>query len=633
MKTVKKQGLTAQEQKYLRIRVMQYYCYVASIKRAPKQRLSYESRRKMIAKKQLPPSNTPESEKKPAKPIHHPSFLRVFRYKPVKLVAVVMGMLVMVVIAQILYPSSRSLPLSRLESAGYLGFADKDTILKNFEDFDSRVVTVHTHTKSITTSYKDLGITIKPSETVENMTSYSLRERLVPFSILVKGNKDYAISRDLNEAQLELFVQNVIAQSAKQPIDAEIKLQGTQLLVSESEEGYEYQTSALRSRVLRATLADRSQIVFTPTILEPAIKTDDAKIVATRMQQRIDNPLLINAENKSRTIEPATMASWIDIIHKPKENTIDVVFNKKRVDQSLSSFMNEVNIDPVPTIVTYLNGLQAGRVQGKIGKTLQYQNLLERVVENTSPLTSTLEASVVTVPAPEIIDRKYTKDSEGLQMLLTYWTSVNPGEYSIDFKTVNEKITANISPHRLMPSVGIYRSYIATLIYGRLAAGSISPTTMTQAGQTVEVCLDIMMRDSDESCTNALGSIVGWGASDTLLRAQGFDNTTLTQGAGLTTANDMSDWMLKLLSGNITTTYQADELVQIMSRSSYRSGIPAGSAGMTVANKFGSYGRITHDIGIVYHPNGAYVLSVLSEGSDATRIADLANEINKIMNQ
>jgi beta-lactamase class A len=351
------------------------------------------------------------------------------------------------------------------------------------------------------------------------------------------------------------------------------------------------------------------------------------------MQQRIDNPLLINAENKSRRIEPATMASWIDIVSKPSEKSIDVVFNKKRVDESLRSFSNEVDYAPVPTVITYLNGLQAGRVDGSVGKTLQYDDLLKRVIENTSPLTSTLEASVVTVPPPQVIDRKYTKDSEGMQTLLSYWTSVHSGDYSIDFRTLNGNISASLSPYRLLPSVGVYRLYIASLVYGRVTAGSTSLSSLTQTGQTVDICLDLMIRESDDGCTNALGALVGWGASDSLLKAQGFSSTTLTEGASLTTANDMSNWMVKLLQGSITAPWQADSLTTAMTRQVFRQGIPAGSIGITVADKLGIYGRISNDAGIIYHPNGTYVLSVLSEGSDPGKIADLTNEINKVMNQ
>lgn len=635
MKTVKKQGLTAQQKKYLRFRIIQYYLFAVTIKRTKKRTFSsdeqllktIEAKSKKV-RQEIDKELTSESKFK-----FHIKLPSHLEHRAVKALVVAFAIMVLVVIGQLLYPSNRALPLSRLESAGYLGFADKDTILSNFENFDSRVVTVHTHTKSLTTSYKDLGVTIKPFETVELMTDYSIRERLVPFSILVKGNKNFAISRSLDEAQLKLFVDNVIAQASKQPKDAEVSLKGTQLIVKEAEDGHEYQAETLKSRVLKADLSDRGQIIFTPTILTPDIKTDDARFITARMQQRIDTPLLINAEGKTRRIEPATLASWIDIVPKPQDKTVDVLFNKKRVDSSLHSFIGDVNYNPTPTVVTYLNGVQAGRVEGSVGKILNYDDLLNRVTSNTSPLTSTLEALVTTTQPPEVIDRKYTKDSQGLQTLLSYWSSVNAGTYSIDFRTLDGNIKANLNPHRLMPSVGVYQTYIASLIYGKVTAGTISLNTATSAGKSVELCLDLMMRESNEACINALGSLVNWGASDSLLKAQGFGSTTLAQGASLTTANDLSVWAQKLIGGNLTASWHADTLTNIMSRNVYRTGIPAGSSGMLVANTFGSYGRSTNEIAVAYHPNGTYVLSILSEGSSPGLFANLASEINKVMNQ
>jgi hypothetical protein len=70
-----------------------------------------------------------------------------------------------------------------------------------------------------------------------------------------------------------------------------------------------------------------------------------------------------------------------------------------------------------------------------------------------------------------------------------------------------------------------------------------------------------------------------------------------------------------------------------MSQQTYRQGIPAGSPGIKVADKTGSFGRINTDIGLVYHPGGVYALSVFSEGSNFKNIADLTSEINKMMNQ
>lgn len=628
MKTAKTGGLKTAEKKYLRRTLVLYLLFTVH-------RVSTRPAKKPHTPSKITPRKLPH--KKPTEPLPTEQKLSRFRTffhrRPVRYLALTLSSLLAVILIQLLYPANRSLPLSRLESHGYLGFASNDEILESFQNFDQRVVTVHTHTKNLTTSYQDLGVTIRPDQTVREMTDYPLSQRLIPFSLVVKSTKRYAISRDINDSQLSLFVRDVIAQASKQPKDAVVSLNGSQFVISPSEEGYEYQKEALKSQLLRSDLSDRAQLVFAPTILPPAISSDNAKVLVSRMQQRIDNPIVINAESITTKIDSPTLASWVSIVHNPAEKTVSITFDKSKIAASLRPLSGQVDKGQVPTTITYLNGMPMGRREGSSGKVLQFDELVERLSQTTSPVTGTIEANVATIPPKEVIDRTYSRDSSGLQSLLEYWTSTNRGQYSIDLRSLNGRIEANINPNKLFPSVGVYRLFIASMIYGKISANSLSYSTITQTGQNVEVCLDRMVRESNDGCTNALGALIGWGASDQQLLAQGFESTTLTEGAGLTTANDMSDWMTKLMMGSITSKSQADSLAKIMMRSNARSGIPAGSVGMSVASKSGAQGRLKHDVGIIYHPSGTYVLTILSEGSDFNLIADLAREINETMSQ
>lgn len=540
--------------------------------------------------------------------------------------------LIIVVIVQILYPSGRATPLASLQSYGQLGFANQDKILNKLSDFDQRIVTVHTHTKNITTSYKDLGVTINAEQTAKEMTDYPLSKRLVPLTIFFYG-KNRKIVRDIDESQLQLFVRDVVVLASKKPVDALVSIEDTKLSFSPSEEGHEYQTQSLKSVVLRSELGNNAQVVFTPTILYPRISSNIAEANVKRMQLRINNPISIKADGKTRTIDSNTIASWVDIVHKPDKNTVDIVFNNDRIAATTSDLPVEVDYTAKPNVTTMLNGSKAGYSQGATGRSLQFDELVKQIADTTNPSGSSIEASVLTLIPPDVIDRKYTKDSTGMQSLLEHWTTINGGQYGIDFRTVNGRISANINPNRLFPSVGIYRIYIASMIYGRLSSGSTKAGDIMQNGQTVDACLSKMIRESDESCTNALGNIIGWGSADQMLVNQGFESTTLVQGASLTTANDASDWLLKLISGNITMFSQANSLTNLMGQQIFRQGMPAGSAGYRVADKAGAFGRNTNDVGIVYHPGSTYVLSVMSEGSSLNKIADLTREINKVMAQ
>lgn len=543
------------------------------------------------------------------------------------------ALLLAVVALQFVYPHDRTMPFSRLQAYGFVGFQTKQEILSKYQDFDKRTLTVHTHNKNLTTSYSDLGVTLTPDDTVNDLTSYSTAQRLIPFSFLFVGNKTFTMSRHLDEPQLALFAKDIIPNTNEAPQSAVVKLEGTKLSVTPAKVGYEYQLSYLRSQVLKSDLTDKLQLVFKPTILDPSIPTDIVTYNAARAQDRINSPLTVQADDKTIRFESNTLASWLEISEKPDSHTIEFSFNRAKVADSLRSFPSQVDVPSSPFIITTLNGIQAGTGQGEPGRSLQFEDLVDKVVAATSPVTQTIEATVLPVAPQTVYERKYSKDNAGLQSLFGYWTSTHSGRYSIDFRTANDRIEANLNPYQTYPAVGIYRIYIAHNIYGRITAKSLSGSTPTMAGISVDTCLSKMLRESNEACTNALGDIVGWGASDDLLHAQGFDSTTLAQGAAITTANDTSDWMYKLLDGSIASRSGADTITSYMRGETNRSGIPAGSRGMAVSNKAGSYGRTKHDVGIVYHPRGTYVLSVLTDGASFADIAGLTAEINKVMDQ
>lgn len=553
--------------------------------------------------------------------------------RKLKAMGLAFGAVALVVVLQVAYPRDRALPFARLQAHGFIGLSTKDQIMTNYQDFDTRTLTVHTHGKTLTTSYADLGVRLQPNATLQNVSAYSTGKRLIPFSILFVGNKTFSLSRELDESQLELFAKDLIAQTSKQPKDAGIELSGTQLSVSPSEEGYEYKTAVLRSQILRSDLKNNAQIVFAPTVLPPAITTDTATTLARNMQQRIATPLLVQADDKALTVTPNQMASWLEIVARPDQNKYELSFNKVKVADTLRPLVGQVQINVTPTVITILNGTEAGRAFGTRGKVLKFNELVDKVAGTISPTIETVIAPLEYVEPKEIIDRRYSRDSFGLQTLIDYWTANHAGDYSIDVRTINGRINGSKNPYKISSSVGIYRIYIAHMVYSRITAKSLSGNTVTTNGQTVDACIDKMMRESDESCTSVLGALIGWGASDDLLRAQGFDNTTLAQNAALTTASNTTDWMIKLLNGGITTKSQADTLLSLMGRQSFRSGIPAGSPGIRVADKAGQYGRTRHDVGIVYHPSGTYAVSILSEGSSFAYIADLTREINKLMAQ
>lgn len=138
----------------------------------------------------------------------------------------------------------------------------------------------------------------------------------------------------------------------------------------------------------------------------------------------------------------------------------------------------------------------------------------------------------------------------------------------------------------------------------------------------------LMIIVSDNTATNMIIERIGMDTVNERMRGLGLKTVTL--------ARKMYDWeqqklgmenvisayeMLLLLrwlaEGGISSKSTSEEILDIMARQQYRDKIPLLLPEDTrVANKTGSIAGVTHDVGVVYTPNGPYVLCALARDVD-----------------
>ncbi len=119
--------------------------------------------------------------------------------------AVFVGVAGLSIVAQIMYPSGRTLPLSHLEGNGYSGFQTISSIEQKTRAINSQPITVTTRSSSVDTSYDFMGIRANPEKTFKELSDYPLEKRLIPFSILFASLEPTKINRDINVAKLNRF--------------------------------------------------------------------------------------------------------------------------------------------------------------------------------------------------------------------------------------------------------------------------------------------------------------------------------------------------------------------------------------------------------------------------------------------
>ncbi|MDB5164258.1 MAG: hypothetical protein JWS12_876 [Candidatus Saccharibacteria bacterium] len=221
-----------------------------------------------------------------------------------------------------------------------------------------------------------------------------------------------------------------------------------------------------------------------------------------------------------------------------------------------------------------------------------------------------------------------------LQSIVSAWQASHKGEYSIVMRSLDGRTNAAYAGNTQFVSASIYKLYVAYAVYTKMAAGEMQPGTVTSTGSNVDYCLNAMIVVSDNDCAHALLNMVGPNTAEAMVHQHGFTNTFLaSQTSFITTARDTAQLLTELESGTLIRADYRQSLLGHMSQQIYRSGIPAGSKGIRVADKVGYIDSYNHDAGIVYHPSGKYVLVILSSGSSYANIADLTRQINAYMSK
>lgn len=532
---------------------------------------------------------------------------------------------------QLLYPSSLALPQTRI-SGEKVGLNSRNKITQKIQDYAVRDITVDTMHGKQSVNPNKLGVSINPEATAKRATSYTMRERLIPLSwVFIKKNiASYESIVDTEKLKIystELTKQNVA------PTDAVAKITETTAQVTPSVEGYAFDPEQTQTQLRSANIDNDLTVSISPKVVAPAIDTSVAEKVSTQINQRLNTPFEIEADGNKLAIDSKTLASWIVIKSDPANKTIIVDFDRAKIKAKLLTLSSKIYIAETPTRITILDGETGSNSKGLAGQALLVDASIDEVIASANGGKSNAVAKLQAITPTTQVVRSYSKSSKGLQALVTYWAQTHGGQYGITLKTLSGSIVASHNGSKKFTSASIYKLYLAYVVYDKVAAGSMRLSDVTSTGASVESCIDAMIVRSDNNCAIALGNAVGWQSNDTLLHAKGFGSTTLTSGGHLTTSNDTAAWLVGLHSGTLNLNEYNVALLSMMGRQVYRTGIPAGSKGSSVANKVGFIDGLNHDAAIIYHPKGVYVLSVMSSGSSFSQISDLAKQISTVMNQ
>jgi hypothetical protein len=273
------------------------------------------------------------------------------------------------------------------------------------------------------------------------------------------------------------------------------------------------------------------------------------------------------------------------------------------------------------------------------GRQVAYKPTAQSVVASTpdsnkSTVTPAPPDEPTPAAQPAVVTPPPQKDaSTKVQAVLDSWAAGHSSQkWSVVVQGLgDDKTNASLNPSTVFGTASVYKLYFMYPLFQSYTLDSIGTTTLSIDGRpptSMQACVELALKVSDNPCGEAIGYKVGWGKATTALRKIGMASTNLNSNSGPTsTAADTNLFLQQFYNGQLTTPEQRQYVMGLMQQQKYRSGIPAGCPGCTVADKIGDLSGVRHDVAIVQYQAGAYTLAIMTNGATYAQIAQLTSQI------
>lgn len=262
----------------------------------------------------------------------------------------------------------------------------------------------------------------------------------------------------------------------------------------------------------------------------------------------------------------------------------------------------------------------------KLDTTLQQPDVLAATtVERTAP---ELPKVVETLPEQPLED-------ESLQLLLQDWVATHSSQdWSVVVQEAgDDTYSASVRPNSWYVPASVYKLMMTYTLFNRIGFDNMRTTYVTVDGkkQTLDACVDAMLRYSDNPCGEAVGKYLGWFRVEADLHKLGLKNTFVNRKDTMfSTAADAALYMNLLYQGKLFGERETNYVISTLQQQRLRAGIPKGCSDCVVANKTGDLGNVRHDVALIEKGGKKYVLAIFTSGAPYSQIAELTS---KVVNQ
>jgi len=548
---------------------------------------------------------------------------------------------VLLILGQLLYPSSWLLPFTTVDNVAMSGWQKKDAAWELDQRYQKAKASVYfgkADKAYRSPSTADMKLQIKNEQRVSNM-QYPWYLRLVPSSILWAHStiKPAEPQHIYNTAAIKDYVARELGKSCSvQPKNASIKAKADKLEVVSATDGGTCEIATVSSKLsdVKLTITNENRVTIPVKVIKPAIGDDAAKALIKQITSKLSKGAPITVGQTAQTVPVAEVYGWIDAVEA--EGKLTFTFNAGRAAGYLNQqIAPKVAVKPGVSKVTTQDFVETARQNGAPGQALDIDATLAQLKEYVEAKRLVVAAATKPIAPTVEYTRSYSPTDVGLSALLKHYAESHPGTYGVSLIELSGKRRrAAFQDTKVFTTASTYKLFVAYSTLKRVEEGAWHWTDPIQGGRNLDTCFDDMIVKSDNACAEALLQKIGFRPITAEIQALGLASSTFLKGdTPQTTAGDLSTFNAMLVSGQLLSQQASrDKLLNAMKRNIYRQGIPAGT-GSQVADKVGFLNGLFHDAAVVYGPTGPYVLTIMSEGSNWATIADLTKQIETLRNQ
>lgn len=551
------------------------------------------------------------------------------------------GLLGMMVLAQMLYPSDRLLPWQQVDGQ-HVGMQLKHDAA-NMLDEKYKTSTLSLYFGSVqqqqyTPKLAELGLSVANGQRLEGL-AYPWYMRLLPTSIFwmhrMVDTAEPSYTHD--NAILASYLKKLLGDNCRiTPRNATAKRAGDTLVVVKEEDGGKCEQANVM-KVLRGVEPVLDKDATVRIAMQPitaALTSSQVKPVVETVNSQLMRPIQLVYDGKTELIDAVRVRQWLTF--SSSSSGFEIGFDAVKADVYLQGKLGKAmeRAAGVSKVATH-DFVETSRVDGQTGRKLDTGKTLANLKEFLLAKTDTIPVGEAITPPQVQYTRSYSNTDTGLSALMKNYAESHTGTYGVSLVELDGKHRrAAFNDTQKFTTASTYKLYVAFSTLKRIESGEYKWSDQTAGGRDLAKCFDDMIVRSDNACAEALVARIGYGPITKDAQTIVSPSTTfLDRESYKTTAGDLSTFMASLATGQISLKPDSQaRFVDALKRNIYRQGIPAGASG-AVADKVGFLDGLLHDAAIVYGASGTYALSIMTDKSSWANIAELTREIEKLRNQ